>query len=79
MRTTTATALARSARAGAKTQRAHRKLFFALLPSSCIRCRQKVRFLRQPGMVMKETRKWRRGLVDEEDEGGGGGDEEEEG
>lgn len=34
---------------------------FGFLPSSCIRCRQKVRFLRHPGMVMRmvmKSRSW---------------------
>lgn len=39
---------------------AHIHLFcFAFLPSSCIRCRQKVRFLRQPGILLRSRRRGR--------------------
>lgn len=61
------------ARTGAHAHaRKHKRTFicFAFLPSSCIRCRQKVRFRRQPGMVMGKRG---RGLGNGE---GGGGEEE---
>lgn len=38
--------------------RQHKRAYisFAFLPSSCIRCRQKVRFSRQPGMLLRSRR-----------------------